>query len=92
MIEEGMSSYGTNPSYFMILLMTRIALASLILSFLIIIQNAPAEPSIIKDPNLKLESVVRGLSFPTSMAFIDIINIYNIYTTYKSILDEADLF
>ena len=52
-------------------------------------------PSIIIDPNLKVESVVNGLSSPTSMAFIDINNIYNIYTTYniyKSTLDEAEFF
>src|SRR5436853_7219027 len=88
--KKGMSSYETNPASFMILLMPGIALAGLILSFLIIIQ-----PSIIKDPNLKVESVVNGLSSPTSMAFIDINNIYNIYTTYniyKSTLDEAEFF
>jgi len=88
--KKGMSSYETNPASFMILLMPGIALAGLILGFLIIIQ-----PSIIKDPNLKVESVVNGLSSPTSMAFIDINNIYNIYTTYniyKSTLDEAEFF
>ena len=90
-----MSYYETGPASFMILLMPGIALASLILSFLSIIQNATAQPSIIKDPNLKVEPAARGLSSPTSMALIDIINIYNIYTTfniYKSIFDEADLF
>ena len=88
--KEGMSSYERNPASFVILLMPGIALAGLILSFLIIIQ-----PSIIKDPNLKVESVVNGLSSPTSMAFIDINNLYNIYTTYniyKSTLDEAEFF
>lgn len=34
-----------------------------------------AAPSIIKDPNLKVETVVNGFSFPTSMAFIDSNNI-----------------
>lgn len=34
-----------------------------------------AAPSIIKDPNLKVEDIVNGLSSPTSMAFIDNNNI-----------------
>jgi glucose/arabinose dehydrogenase len=37
--------------------------------------TALAAPSITKDPNLKVENVVTGLSFPTSMAFIDNNNI-----------------
>ena len=34
-----------------------------------------AQPSITKDPHLKVESIVSGLSSPTSMAFIDNNNI-----------------
>ena len=30
-----------------------------------------AQPSITKDPNLKVESIASGLSSPTSMAFLD---------------------
>ena len=37
--------------------------------------TALAAPSIAKDPNLKVETVVSGLSAPTSMAFIDNSNI-----------------
>ena len=37
--------------------------------------TALAAPSITKDPNLKVETVVSGLSAPTSMAFIDNSNI-----------------
>jgi glucose/arabinose dehydrogenase len=37
--------------------------------------TALAAPSITKDPNLKVETVVSGLSSPTSMAFIDNSNI-----------------
>jgi aldose sugar dehydrogenase len=37
--------------------------------------TALAEPSIIKDSNLKVETVVTGLSSPTSMAFLDNNNI-----------------
>src|SRR3989440_1887035 len=37
--------------------------------------TALAAPSITKDPNLKVETVVSGLSVPTSMAFIDNSNI-----------------
>ena len=39
-----------------------------------LIHNSPtalATPSITKDPNLKVETLVNGLSSPTSMAFID---------------------
>ena len=37
--------------------------------------TALAAPSVAKDPNLKVETVVSGLSAPTSMAFIDNSNI-----------------
>ena len=37
--------------------------------------TALAAPSITKDPNLKVEALVTGLSSPTSMAFIDYNNI-----------------
>ena len=37
--------------------------------------NALAVPSINKDPNLKIETLVSGLSSPTSMAFVDNNNI-----------------
>jgi glucose/arabinose dehydrogenase len=39
------------------------------------IKYAAAQPSIIKDTSLKIESIVSGLSSPTSMAFIDNNNI-----------------
>jgi glucose/arabinose dehydrogenase len=66
--------YRTNPSSFVIVLIASIALVvvtSLILSPFILIQKVAAQPSIIKDPNLKVESLVSGLSSPTSMAFVD---------------------
>jgi aldose sugar dehydrogenase len=64
----------TNPSSFVIVLIASIALfdvTSLILSPFTLIQKVAAQPSIIKDPSLKVESLVSGLSSPTSMAFID---------------------
>jgi glucose/arabinose dehydrogenase len=64
----------TNPSSFVIVLIASIALfdvTSLILSPFTLIQKVVAQPSIIKDPSLKVESLVSGLSSPTSMAFID---------------------
>jgi glucose/arabinose dehydrogenase len=51
---------------------------AVIIPILYLIHNsftALAEPSIIKDSNLKVETVVTGLSSPTSMAFIDNNNI-----------------
>src|SRR6266496_2795002 len=39
------------------------------------IKYATAQPSIIKDTSLKVESIVSGLSSPTSMAFLDNNNI-----------------
>jgi glucose/arabinose dehydrogenase len=47
-----------------------LAVASVILNHPLMIQHATAQPSI-KDPNLKAESTVSGLSSPTSMAFLD---------------------
>jgi aldose sugar dehydrogenase len=47
-----------------------LAVASVILNHALMIQHATAQPSI-KDPNLKAESTVSGLSSPTSMAFLD---------------------
>jgi glucose/arabinose dehydrogenase len=64
----------TNPSSFVIVLIASIALfdvTSLNLSPFTLIQKVAAQPSIIKDPSLKVESLVSGLSSPTSMAFID---------------------
>jgi glucose/arabinose dehydrogenase len=52
-----------------------IAAASLIPSHFRIIQYVVAQPSLTKDPNLKAESVVSGLTLPTSMAFLDNNNI-----------------
>ena len=43
------------------------------------IHNSPpavATPSIIKDPNLKVQTLVNGLESPTGMAFIDNYNIW----------------
>ncbi len=66
--------YRTNPASFMVVLVAGIAFvvaSSVILNPLILGQNAAAQPSIIKDPILKVESVISGLSSPTSMTFID---------------------
>jgi glucose/arabinose dehydrogenase len=55
-----------------------IALLAIIISVIYLIHNSPialATPSITKDPNLKVETLVNGLSSPTSMAFIDNNNI-----------------
>jgi glucose/arabinose dehydrogenase len=52
-----------------------LAVASVILNHPLMIQHAIAQPSITKDPNLKVEPVVNGLSSPTSMAFLDNNNI-----------------
>jgi hypothetical protein len=52
-----------------------IAAAGLILAPYISVQYAAAQPSIEKDSNLKVESMVSGLSSPTSMAFLDNHNI-----------------
>ena len=49
--------------------------AGLILAPYITVQYAAAQPSIAKDSNLKVESMVSGLSSPTSMAFLDNHNI-----------------
>jgi len=66
--------YRTNPASFMVVLVAGIAFvvaSSVILNPLILGQNAAAQPSIIKDPILKVESVISGLSSPTSMTFVD---------------------
>jgi glucose/arabinose dehydrogenase len=67
-------AYRTNSASFMVVLIASNALVvvtSVILSPFIIVQYAAAQPSIIKDPNLKVESLVSGLSSPTNMAFVD---------------------
>ena len=46
-------------------------ISSLTLAPFITIQYVLAQPSIIKDPTLKAESIISGLSSPTSMAFLD---------------------
>jgi aldose sugar dehydrogenase len=51
-----------------------IASLTVVIPIMYLIHNsstALAAPSITKDPNLKVETVVTGLSSPTSMAFID---------------------
>ena len=51
-----------------------IASLALVIPIMYLIHNsstAIAAPLITKDPNLKVETVVTGLSSPTSMAFID---------------------
>jgi aldose sugar dehydrogenase len=71
-------AYRTNSASFMVVLIATITLVvvtSVILSPFILVQNAAAQPSIIKDRNLKVESLVSGLSSPTSMAFLDNNNI-----------------
>jgi aldose sugar dehydrogenase len=55
-----------------------IASLAIIITIIYLIHNsstASAAPSITKDPNLKVETLVNGLSSPTSMAFIDNNNI-----------------
>jgi glucose/arabinose dehydrogenase len=77
-MKMGYNQYRTNPASFIVVLIACIALvaaSSLTLSPFILAQNASAQPSIIKDPNLKVESLVSGLSLPTSMAFLDNIHI-----------------
>ena len=66
--------YRTNPSSFVIVIIASVALVvvtSLIHSPFLLIQKVAAQPSIIKDTNLKVESLVSGLSSPTCMAFLD---------------------
>ncbi len=43
-----------------------VVVTSLILSPFILIQKVAAQPSIIKDPSQKVESLVSGMSSPTS--------------------------
>jgi aldose sugar dehydrogenase len=73
----GYIQYRTNPASFIVVLVAGIALGvtGLTLSPFIPTHNAAAQPSILKDPNLKVESMVSGLSSPTSMAFLDNNNI-----------------
>jgi aldose sugar dehydrogenase len=55
-----------------------VALVAVVIPILYLTHNsstALAAPSITKDPNLKVETLVTGLSSPTSMAFIDNNNI-----------------
>jgi aldose sugar dehydrogenase len=55
-----------------------VSLAVIIPVIIYLIHNSPtalAAPSITKDPNLKVETLVNGLDSPTSMAFIDNNNI-----------------
>jgi glucose/arabinose dehydrogenase len=55
-----------------------VSLTIIIPAIIYLIHNSPtalAAPSITKDPNLKVETLVNGLSSPTSMAFIDNNNI-----------------
>ncbi len=62
----------TNPSFLMIVLIAGITIiSSLTFAPFITIQYVLAQPSIIKDPTLKAESIISGLSSPTSMAFLD---------------------
>jgi aldose sugar dehydrogenase len=73
-------SYETkNPTFSMLVLIAGIvigiAAAGLILAPYVTVQYAAAQPSIGKDSNLKVESMVSGLSSPTSMAFLDNHNI-----------------
>jgi len=74
-------SYKTkrDPTFSMLVLIASIvigiAAAGLILAPYVTVQYAAAQPSIEKDSNLKVESMVSGLSSPTSMAFLDNHNI-----------------
>lgn len=70
----------TNPTRFMAVLFSGIAFLVIVVTILsdslfMIIQNAGAQPSITRDPALKVEFVAGGLSLPTSMTFIDNKNI-----------------
>jgi aldose sugar dehydrogenase len=62
----------TIPTVFVILIVSvSIVSTIIILDYFKVIRYAAAQPSITKDTNLKVESVVSGLSSPTSMAFLD---------------------
>jgi aldose sugar dehydrogenase len=80
-MKRGERSYKTerNPTFSMLVLIASIvigiAAAGLILAPYVTVQYAAAQPSIAKDSNLKVESMVSGLSSPTSMAFLDNHNI-----------------
>ncbi len=55
-----------------------VSLAILVPAMIYLVYNSPAAlaaPSINKDPNLKVETLVNGLDSPTSMAFVDNNNI-----------------
>jgi glucose/arabinose dehydrogenase len=55
-----------------------VSLTIIIPAIIYLIHNSPtalAGPSITKDPNLKVETLINGFSSPTSMAFIDNNNI-----------------
>ncbi len=55
-----------------------VSLAILVPAMIYLVYNSPAalaDPSINKDPNLKVETLVNGLDSPTSMAFVDNNNI-----------------
>jgi aldose sugar dehydrogenase len=70
--------YRRNPAPLMIILIvgiTLVVVTGLVFSPFMLIQNVAAQPAIMKDPNLKVESLVSGLSSPTSMAFLDSNNI-----------------
>ena len=72
------AGYRINHASFMIAFLVGIALVvvtGLIFNPFILTQKLAAQPSIIKDPNLKVDSVASGLSSPTSMAFLDNNNI-----------------
>src|SRR6266516_6190997 len=80
-MKREVSSYKTkrNPTFSMLVLIASIvigiAAAGLILAPYVTVQYSAAQPSIEKDSNLKVESMVSGLSSPTSMAFLDNHNI-----------------
>jgi len=72
-------SYRLNTSVLILVVIiagiTILAVAHFIPSNFRGIQYVVAQPTLTKDPNLKVESIVSGLTFPTSMAFLDNNNI-----------------
>jgi hypothetical protein len=54
--------YRINHVSFMIALLPFVVGAGLIFSPFVLLQTVAAQPSIIKDPNLRVESVLSGLS------------------------------
>src|SRR5688572_1298389 len=68
-------SFHMTTIFFLMLVSTAIIFSSLTLNMNYTAIAQQQEQPIINDPNLQVEIFVEGLSFPTSMAFIDKNNI-----------------